>query len=295
MVFKPIADRTRWEGLVAIGWLLLIDGLLILWAMRRPTDWLKFTLILLVTLSIPLLAYVIYRTWAAFSLEYWVDRNGLQIRWAHRRRLVPLQSIQRIIEGGVEESSQPRWYEWPLPWVRRAEVLGLAHLQLYATRPLPECLLLDTGTVVLAISPQWQARFLEHLQESYRLGAVSLASEDEGSTWGAGWFGNRTVGFALLALGFIGVLALFGNLMIHYPALPNLLTFRYNSDGVPEVVREKSALFILPAIGLLTWFTNGLWGLWMVLRRQPTGAYMLWGGAIVVEIFSLLALNSLLP
>lgn len=295
MVFKPVADRTRWEGLVAIGWLLLIDGLLIAWAMQRPTDWLRFTLILLAILSIPVIAYVGYRTWAAFSLEYWVDRNGLQIRWAYRRRVVPLQSIQRIIEGGIEESSRPQWYEWPLPGLRRAQVLGLAHLHLYTTRPLQESLLLDTGAAVLAISPQWQARFLEHLQESYRLGPVTLVNEEEASDLSPSWLENRTVSLVLLTLGLIGVLALFGNLMIHYPTLPNLLTFRYNSEGLPEVVREKNSLFILPAIGLLTWLTNGLWGLWMVLRNQPTGAYMLWGGAIVVEIFSLLALNSLLP
>jgi hypothetical protein len=60
-------------------------------------------------------------------------------------------------------------------------------------------------------------------------------------------------------------------------------------------VRNKSALFLLPGIGLLAWLANGLWGMWMAHRKQLIGAYMLWGGAIIVQICSLLALKSLLP
>jgi hypothetical protein len=33
----------------------------------------------------------------------------------------------------------------------------------------------------------------------------------------------------------------------------------------------------------------------MVNRRQPVGAYLLWGGTIVVQIFLLFALYSILP
>jgi hypothetical protein len=107
--------------------------------------------------------------------------------------------------------------------------------------------------------------------------------------------GEGQIGLLLLGVGLVGVLALFGRLMVQFPALPEAIPFRYTSEGLPEVVREKAALFTIPGIGLLTWLANGLGGVWMVARKQPTGAYMLWGGAIIVQIFSFLALNSLLP
>jgi uncharacterized membrane protein len=98
----------------------------------------------------------------------------------------------------------------------------------------------------------------------------------------------------LLGGGLVGALILFGLLMVRYPDLPNALAFQYNIDGEPLVVRDKTALFLLPMIGLLAWLVNGLWGLWMVYRAQITGAYMLWGGAIVVQLCSLMALISLI-
>ena len=81
--------------------------------------------------------------------------------------------------------------------------------------------------------------------------------------------------------------------MLRFPDLPDVMAFHYNSDGLPDVVREKAFLFLLPAIGFLAWLTNGLWGIWMAVHDQRTGAYMLWGGAVIVQVCSLLALNSL--
>jgi uncharacterized membrane protein len=102
------------------------------------------------------------------------------------------------------------------------------------------------------------------------------------------------LGMWLLGVGLLGVLILFGVLMISFPDLPDVLTVRYNSAGLPEEIKEKTALFRLPIIGLLAWGINGVAGLWLLARRQPVGAYMLWGGAVVVQVFTLLALVSLI-
>jgi hypothetical protein len=296
MSFKPIPDRTRWEGLLVAVWILLADGLFLVWALRRPTDWLKFGLILLVALSGPVLLYVLYRTWAAFGLEYWVDRNAITIRWANVRHVIPMIAIRQLIDGGISEVGRPRWHHWPLPWVRRAQAPGLPNVLLCATRPLEECLLVDTGDAIFALSPQWRNRFIEQLQESYQIGpALVLNPRTVQAAVARPWLGYNGIALLLLGIGLIGVLALFGRLMIEFPSLPSPLTFRYTAEGLPEVVRDKSSLFVLPGIGLLAWLINGLWGLWMMMRKQRTGAYMLWSGAILVQLFSLMALNSLLP
>ena len=99
----------------------------------------------------------------------------------------------------------------------------------------------------------------------------------------------------LIGAGLLGVLVLVGVLMVNFPSLPDVLGFQYNSDGIPVVVRSKSALFLLPIIGFLTWFVNALGGIWMSSRSQPTGAYMLWSGTLVVQACSLLAMISIIP
>ena len=83
MVFSPPTTRIQWESLIICIWIVVIDGLLLLWAIRRPVDRLKFALIFVILAGIPLLLHLAYRTWAALTLEYWVDRNAVTIRWAN--------------------------------------------------------------------------------------------------------------------------------------------------------------------------------------------------------------------
>ena len=94
MVFPSKRSTTRWEGLAAVAWIVLIDLLLLVWALRRPIDVLQFLLILLLVASIPLLLHLGYRTWAAFTLEYWVDRNAVTLHWAQAQQVIPTQSIR---------------------------------------------------------------------------------------------------------------------------------------------------------------------------------------------------------
>ena len=296
MVFKPPPCRTRWEGLVVSFWVLLIDCLLITWVLQRSTDWLRFVMILLVVLSIPILLHLLYRTWGIFTLEYWIDRNSVTIRWANVRQTIPLTTLQQIIQGGIHDVDNLRWMHWPAPYVRPAYSPELSGVTLFATQPLVDCLLLDTGDTVFALSPASQSEFLTILQERFRMGAVQALQPSQMRTSTASRFwGLNRVGPVLLGIGLLGVLTLFGVLMVQFPELPNPLPTRYTPDGLPEIVRDKEVLFRLPVIGLFAWLVNGSWGGWMMLRRQPVGAYLLWGGTIVVQVFLLFALYSVLP
>lgn len=295
MRFKPWPCRSRWEGLIVAFWIILIDLMLLIWMDRRPVDWVKFGLILLAVGSLPVLGYILLRTWAAFSLEYWIDRNAVTVEWAALRQVIPLQSIQRIVRGGLPSVTTPAWYQWPAPYMGPARALGLNNIQMLGTQPLEECLLLDTGETVFALSPRYEAEFLNALQARYRLGPVAATTlaRVRSSRWER-IFGQDRVGPGLLLAGALGALLLFGVLMVRFPNLPDALAFHYNSEGLPDVVREKTALFLLPVMGLMAWLINGVWGLWMAFRNQRTGAYMLWGGALIVQICSYMALTSLM-
>lgn len=293
MVFKPPPCPTRWEGLAASFWIVLIDLLLVVWAIRRPADMLKFLLVVVVVVSLPLLAHLLLRTWAAFTLEYWVDRNAVTVRWAHLRQIIPLPAIAHIVTDQDLPIGKPGLLNWPAPYLR--SVGPDRSIQLFAARPPAECVLFETSAGIFALSPAEPQAMIDAVQERYAMGPSQVLAP---ARVRAGRLDRllpaERLGIWLLAGGLLGVLILFGVLMISFPNLPDVLTVRYNSAGLPEEIREKGALYRLPIIGLLAWGMNGVVGLILLARRQAMAAYMLWSGAIVVQVFSLLALVSLI-
>ncbi|MGL4650450.1 MAG: hypothetical protein ACRC1H_13665, partial [Caldilineaceae bacterium] len=287
MVFKPADAHERWEGLVLCFWILILDMLLLQWIFQRETDWLLFSLIFVLVISLVALAHLAYRTWTAFTLEYWVDRNALNVRWADVRQQIPLSAIRRIVLGAEFAGSPPVWRNWPSPWVLSpdspvppaplspASIAPAANggagegdepawnpLLLLATRRPADCLVLETDTRAFALSPAATEPFIEALQERVRMGPASSTPFVYERRYDPVRLltADRT-GILLLVLGLLGGLLLFGALMVRFPGLPDALAVRYTAEGVPEQVREKGTLFLLPAIGLMAWLVNGVWGL----------------------------------
>ena len=294
MVYAPPSDGTRWQGLAALCWLLLTDAILLAWLAFKPVGWSSFLLLLIFVATLPVLVHLTRRTWGAFNLEYWLDRNALRVRWAGTCQVIPLHCIRRIIEGVDERAVRPSFLDWPSPYVRIVEGGQGRRLVRLASVPLDQCLLIETDDGIFAISPADPISFLEELQALNRLGLsrtlplvreqptnyYALATESPAGRW-------------LLLAGLAGCLALFGYLMIRFPNLPEALVFHYNRQGVPDSIRPKDSLFLLPAVGLLTYLTNTLAGLWMRMQGQPSGAYLFWTGSLLVQALSLLALFSL--
>jgi hypothetical protein len=295
MIFAAKPAPARWEGVAVAVWIVLIDLLMVVWALRRPIDLLQFLLFLVMVGSIPVLIHLIYRTWAAFTLEYWIDRNAITLRWGHLHQVIPTQSVRAISHGAELPSMAAGLRRWPLPFLDMAATPAAESLNLCATRPPAECIVLQTDAGVYALSPADAEGFVEALQARYRLGATQTVTPQRVQRdWLASVLSEDRQGAWLLLIGLAGVLVLFAVLTISFPDLPDILAVRYNSQGVPEEIREKTALFRLLVIGLLAWGVNAGAGLWLARQRQRIGAHMLWGGAIVVQGFLLLALVSLI-
>lgn len=295
MIFAAKPAPARWEGVAAAVWIVLIDLLVVVWALRRPIDLLQFLLFLVLVISIPVLIHLIYRTWAAFTLEYWIDRNAITLRWAHLHQVIPTQSVRAIEHGAELPMEVGGLRRWPMPFLDIAATPAAQSSNLCATRPPAECIVLQTDAGVYALSPADAAGFVEALQARYRLGATQVVTPQRVQrAWLASILSEDRQGAWLLLIGLAGVLVLFAVLTISFPDLPDILAVRYNSQGVPEEIREKTALFRLLVIALLAWGVNAGAGLWLARQRQRIGAHMLWGGAIVVQGFLLLALVSLI-
>ena len=294
MVYAPPADRTRWQGVAALSWLLLTDAILLFWLTLKPITWSSFLLLLALLTTLPILVHLTMRTWGAFNLEYWLDRNALRVRWAGTCQIIPLHRIQRIIEGADEFSLRPSLLAWPSPFVRTVQGGQGRRLVRLASVPLSQCLLIETDSGIFAISPADPVGFLEELQALNRLGLsrrLPLLHEKPTNYYALAT--ESAVGRWLLLAGLVGCLILFGYLMIRFPQLPETLVFHFNRQGVPDSIRHKSALFLLPVVGLLTYLTNTVAGVRMRLRSQPSGAYLFWAGSLLVQALSLMALFSL--
>ncbi len=292
MVFRAADNPARWEGVAVCLWLAVANLLLVRWIVQRPTDWLRFALLFVLLVGFVTLLYVGYRTWVAFSLEYWLDRNALTVRCADTRHTIPLSSLRQMVIG-LEEERPTAWREWPAPYVQQP--VADEGVTLLASRPLPDCIVLDAAERAYAVSPAAADEFIEAVQERVRMGPVATATPATERTLDPGrllHFGRT--GVVLIALGLLGAVLVFGALMVRYPGLPDVLAVRYSAQGIPEQVREKQTLFILPAIGLLSWLVNGVWGMVLAARGQKPGAYLLWGGTLVVQVCALFALLALI-
>ena len=95
----------------------------------------------------------------------------------------------------------------------------------------------------------------------------------------------------LLALGLLLNLALFAYIGWRYRVLPESLPLHFDILGQPDRFGVRSEIFKLPAIGLLLWVLNSLFGL-AIHRWEKSGVYLLLGVTVVVQVlFWLAALN----
>ena len=101
MTFKPLSRPDRWYALLLILGLLLLDLLLVRAIATRPVDGLSFLLALWVLGSLLVAGYLGYRTVGAFTLEYWVDRDGVTLVWGVTRQIIPMAAIRRVQSGDV--------------------------------------------------------------------------------------------------------------------------------------------------------------------------------------------------
>jgi hypothetical protein len=296
MTFKPLPCSDRWYGLLAMLGLTLVDAGAVWAILSRPLDGLSFLLILWLLASLLILVYIGYRTVGAFTLEYWVDRDAVTLVWGPTRQIVPVGQIQRVLVSDKEhQMPRPKPWHWPCPDRRRAACDGLGVVNSYATRPLDQQLILVTGAESYGVSPADPGRFVSALQERYTLGVARPLQAElrRPPVWTWPLWRDRAA-LVLIGAGLLGVLLMFGALCFRYPALSSDLPLHFDAGGIPDRIVPKSGLFVLPIIGLIAWLFNLVVGIWLYRRVQQGAAYLLWGGAVVVQVVAGLALFNLM-
>ena len=289
-------------GLLFVGLILIVDG----WLLNRLINvhiqpgqigFLSFLMGLIVVLSLPGLIWLVYQTASGLTLRYYLDRNGVAVRWAGSEWIIPIGAIQRTVLGDDLEGVivRRRGVRWRGHERGEGMVPSIGRTRFLATQPLAEQLLLVTPGQAVAISPRDTEGFLEAYASRRELGPNRLLEQEVRQASWLSWplWTDRTARVLLGAAVVINV-ALFGYLSARIPSLDPQLPLHFNSLGYADRIGTKIELLALPIIALIILGTNLVLGL-LLYKRERAGSYLLWGAAAAAQVLFWLATFSILP
>lgn len=270
MVFKPRRFIGVLVGVAVVLSIMVLDALLLSYLRQSQISPIFFICALLVVLSLPLLTLLGYLVYGLFSLRYQLHRDALTIVWGVTRQIIPMGSIREVVRGeDLGEEIKVRGANWPGYLVGSGQIEGIGRTLFYATEPVARQLVVITPTQAYGISPADPDGFLDAFEIRQHMGPIRPLSyqhhQPEILSWPV-W--RDRLAYLLLALGLAANLTLFAYLCWRYPSRTDILR--------------------LPAIGLVAQIANSSFGI-LIHSRQRVGAYLLWGGAVVVQFLSWLA------
>jgi hypothetical protein len=265
--------------------IVLVDVGLIWLAAIRPLTIGTFIIGLAVLFSLGLLALIGYWLQGLSSSGYFLDRNALVIHWGPMEQTIPTRQIERVLTGDeVEGRIQFYGGMWPGHCVGYGEVPGAGPALFYATVPPRYQIYIVTPGLTYGISPANAEGFLESLHKRLQMGPTQIVEQSSRRPGILNWaIWQDRVGLALLAVGFLAILALTGLLCFQFPALSRLVPLHFDAAGNADRLGSRGQIFFIPLIGLLALLLNGTLGA-IAYRRERVASYLLWGGAVLVQV-----------
>ncbi len=294
MTFRAYPNRSGFIFLaltLATG----VVAVILIWLLPRQSDWAGFfQLFVALLIALAAAGLGLYWTIVAFKLHYHLNRNGLAIQWGLAQQRIPFTSIKAIIAGqNITTLSNFKGLSLAGLQIGRAEAAEYGPVNIRATAGLNHSLLVVTTDQSYLISPRQPEAFVRAWQARQHLGPTQH--------WSAGLYRRGLLSHPLLtdrlAWGLLGValllyLSLFGYLSLIFAELPAALPIHFNALGQADRIADKSALLTLPAAGAIVLGLNTLLGT-LIFRRERVAAYLLWGSAIIMQLFLWVALLTL--
>jgi hypothetical protein len=273
-------------GLLFIIGLVVLDLIAFVVMTTQPIGPLTFFLFVIILGSVPLIAAIAYQLYGLAQSGYDVDRNSLTLQWGAIRQIVPLESVQRIMLGVEVEGPLRgfRGWRWPGLMQGHCEVPEAGLTLFYTTASWPQPLIIVTPTLSYAISPVDTAGFIESVKARYELGPTQAVAQTTQRPAFYDWpLWRDRVAWGLIGAGAFLWLLLIGLVCFRYPDLPATLPLHYDVFGRPDRSGPNSQAFLLPLIGVAALTANIALGGWLYWREQMA-AYLLWGGAAIVQL-----------
>jgi len=265
--------------------IVLVDIGLIWLATLRPLTIGTFVIGLAVLFSLGLLTLLGYWLYGLSSSGYFLDRNALVIHWGAMEQTIPTRQIERVLTGDeIEGHIAFHGGMWPGHCVGYGEVPGAGPTLFNATVPPRHQIYIVTPSLTYGISPANPEGFLESLHKRMQMGPTQIVEQSSKRPGILDWtIWQDRLGLALLAVGFLTILALTGFLCFRFPALARFVPLHFNTAGNPDRLGPRGQIFIIPLIGLLALLLNGTLGS-VAYRRERLASYLLWGGSILIQV-----------
>jgi hypothetical protein len=283
-------------GLGVILALVLLDIGLVVLALMAPITPLTVIRALLIVLNVVVMGLVLYSLLALNSATYRLEPSAISIQWGPIVRVIPLSQVEGILQGmDLGAVTRFRGLHWPGFWAGRGRMENVGAVEFFSTGPLERQLVIKTSAGGYAISPQNPDRFVDRLVS--QLGArVVEASELQPGGPVVHQRGLLSDGLAhwLIAAGGLLNLAILVLLAARLGSLPYRVPFRFGPTGEVLLVGSPRQLLVVAGVGTALWAINGALGTALYQRfGERMAAYLLWGGAVTVQVLLAGALWSL--
>ena len=234
----PRAPGVRLGYLLALL-LLLIDALLLLALRALPISILSFLIGLLMLLSLPLTALILYWTNGLRQAAYLVEDGALIILWGSVRQVIALATVTGLKQGSaagqVRDFRGVRWRGLQVGSAILETAAGPLPARLFVTRGPEEQVVVTTAERAYLISPDDREIFTDALEALMR---ATLPKEPRvaGTALGLwGWPVWRQRPVLGLLGGAVGLnLLLFGLLSTLFNRLPNPTPLHFDAAGAVD-------------------------------------------------------------
>jgi len=272
-------------GVMLVAAIVLVMAGLLVWAFTQPVSIWTFVIGLVLLVGAAVVTVLVYWLNGLLHSGYTFDRNALTITWGANEQVIPMTQIQRVMPGSeIAGRVRFRGVRWPGYWVGYGQVEGLGPTLFYATVSPQEQVFIITEGLAYGLSPEEPEGFMRTLQTRLEMGPTQQVEMSSHGPAFLQWdFWRDRLGLGLLGTALTAVLALFGLLCARFPALPRLLPLHFDAAGHPDRLGPQGQVFFVPLIGLIVLLANGGLGGWLY-RRERLAAYLLWGGAVLVEV-----------
>lgn len=300
--WKPQPSIWRWIALIlliaALGAIALALSQLVTILSGPPEGWaIDISLfgwsVLLLGLLIVVMALG-YRTAAAFTLAYELDRNGLYISWLGNRAVIPLDQITSLDVGIALEPSlwqvfQRVGYYWGQSRTSEGQ---LAHL--FTTQALARSLVVHSPEASYVISPADHESFVQDLEQRRNLGATKplSAAVESGRMFLYAFWNDRTIRWLLVIALLFNLIAL-AIVTSRYAGLEPMLQMRFDPTGQASDIRPRHQILFIPLAAFGLTLVNLILGV-TLYRREQLSAYLLQGASVIVQILFAIALVTII-
>ena len=274
-------------GIAVLVLIIAVDVVLIWLATQRPVSIGTFLIGTAVLISVGFLGLMGYWLYGLVNTGYSLDRNALVIHWGTTEQTIPLHEVKRVFTGDeLEENVRFTGGVWPGHFVGYGEVPETGTALFYATVPPREQVFVVTPGLTYGISPADQGAFLESLAQRMQMGPTQIVEQTSKRPGFLSWqIWHDKPGLILLGANCAVLLALVGLLCYRLPALPNMIPMHFSPAGEPDRMGARVNIFVLPVISILVLLLNAAVG-FVLLHRERIASYLLWGGALLVQLLA---------